>query len=201
MLKFGQKEFPAKGFYGQRHISDMFTTDINKVVISDKVPLNNGKDCRYIVGYKHDNALIPLFIKMPKNIFCHGVSQYDKSSAYTMSFKASEEKEWVAQYKNIWNEFESQLFEKMATELIKREDRYVHGKLKTCKERIKTNFHGQNVPYDMHCNETLVLKINPVYKQGKNYHPQAYVEECKYTIAEKEQCNMLSDNDDGFFEV
>ena len=157
MLKFGQKEFPAKGFYGQRHISDMFTTDINKVVISDKVPLNNGKDCRYIVGYKHDNALIPLFIKMPKNIFCHGVSQYDK--------------------------------------------RYFHGKLKTCKERIKTNFHGQNVPYDMHYNEMLVLKINPVYKQDKNYHPQAYVEECKYTIAEKEQCNMLSDNDDGFFEV
>ena len=65
MLKFGRKEFPAKGFYGQRHITDIFTTDINKVVISDKVPLNNGKDRRYIVGYKHDKALIPLFIKMP----------------------------------------------------------------------------------------------------------------------------------------
>ena len=52
----------------------------------------------------------------------------------------------------------------------------------------------------MYCNATAVLKIDSVYKQGKNYHPQVYVEECKYTDAGDRQCNMLSD-DDGFFEV
>ena len=201
MLKFGQKEVTTKDFYGQRQITDIFTIDVNKVVASDKVSCNNGKDCRYIVGYQVDGGLIPLFIKTPKNIFSYGVSQYDKNSAYTMSFNVSEEKEWVSQYKKIWNEVESQLFEKMATEPIKREGSYVNGKLKTWKERIKTNFHGQDVPYNMHCNATAVLKIDSVYKQGKNYHPQVYVEECKYTDAEKQQCNMLSDDDDGFFEV
>ena len=30
-----------------------------------------------------------------------------------------------------------------------------------------------------------VLKIDSVYKQGKSYYPQAYVEECKYNNAEK----------------
>ena len=71
------------------------------------------------------------------------------------------------------------------------------------KERIKTNFHGPDVPYDMYCNATAVLKIDSVYKQGKNYYPQVYVEEYKYTVAENRQCNRLSndDNDDGFFEV
>ena len=70
------------------------------------------------------------------------------------------------------------------------------------KECIKTNFHGQNVPYDMYCNATAVLKIDSIYKQGKNYQPQVYVEECKYTDAENRQCNMLSDDDDDeFFEV
>ena len=87
----------------------------------------------------------------------------------------------MSQYKKIWNEVESQLFEKLATEPIK--GKYVYGKLKTWKERIKTNFHGQDVPYDMYCNATAVLKIDSVYKQGKNYHPQTYVEECKYTDA------------------
>ena len=96
-----------------------------------------------------------------------------------MSFNVSEAKEWVSQYKKIWNEVESQLFEKMVTEPIKREARYVSGKLKMWKERIKTNFHGQDVPYDMYCNATAVLKIDSVYKQAKNYHPQVYVEECK----------------------
>ena len=148
-------------------------------------------------------ALVPLFIKTPKNIFSYGVSQYDKNSAYTMSFNVSEAKEWVSQYKKIWNEVESQLFEKMATEPIKGETKYVHGKFKMWKGRVKKNFHGQDVPYNMHCNATVVLKIDSVYKQGKNYHSQVYVEEFRYTNAEKQQRNMLSDNDDndGFFEV
>ena len=118
-----------------------------------------------------------------------------------MSFNASEEKEWASQYKKIWNETESEFFEKNATEPIKREGRYVNGKLKTWKEHIKANFHSQDVPYNMHCNATAVLKIDSVYKQGKNYHPQVYVEECKYTDAENQQCSMLSDDDDGFFDV
>ena len=123
------------------------------------MPCNNGKDCCYIiVGYEADGALIPLFIKTPKNLFSYGVSQYDKNFTYTMSFNVSGEKEQVAQYKNIWNEVESQLFEKLATEPIKGKSRYIHGKLKTWKEFIKTNVHGQDVPYDMSCNATPVLK-------------------------------------------
>ena len=51
----------------------------------------------------------------------------------------------MSQYKKIWNEVESQLLEKLATEPITREGRYVNGKLKTWKERIKTSFFGQDV--------------------------------------------------------
>ena len=52
----------------------------------------------------------------------------------------------------------------------------------------------------MYCNARAVLKIDSVYKQGKNYRPQTYVEGCKYTDAETKQYSMLSD-DDGFSEV
>ena len=103
--------------------------DVNQLVVSAKVPCSNGKDCRYIVGYQIDEALIPLFIKMPKNCFSYGVSQQDRNSAYTMSFNVFKEKEWISQYKKIWNEVGSQLFEKLATEPIKGDD--VRGKLKT----------------------------------------------------------------------
>ena len=193
------KEVTTKDFYGQRQITDIFMIDINKVVVSDKVPCNNGKDCRYIVSYHVDGALVPLLLR---HLNGYVISQYDKSSAYTMPFNVSEEKRWVSQYKKIWYEVDSQLFEPLATGPIKREGRYVNDKLKTLKECIKTNFHCQDVPYDMHCNATAVLRIDSVYKQGKNYHHQVYVEECKYTDAEKQQSSMLSDDDDhGFFEV
>ena len=93
MLKLGQKEVTTKDFYDQRQITDIFAIDVNKVVVSDKMSSNNGKDCRYVVGYQVNGALMPLFIKAPKNIFSYGVSQYDKSCAYTISFNLSEEQE------------------------------------------------------------------------------------------------------------
>ena len=74
--------------------------------------------------------------------------------------------------------------------------------METWTELIETNFYGQDVPYDMYCNATAVLKTDSVYKEGKNYHPQAYVEKCKYTDSEKQQCKMLNnDDDDEFFVV
>ena len=86
MFKFDQIEVIQKEFNRQRQISDIFTIDVNKVVLSEKVPCNNGKDHRYIIGYKdHEETIIPLFIKTPKIIFIYGVSQYDKNSAYKMT--------------------------------------------------------------------------------------------------------------------
>ena len=73
MLKFGQKEVKTKDFYRKRQITDLLTIDVNKVMIADKVPCSNGKDCRYIVGYQVDKTLIPLFIKAPKNTFSYAV--------------------------------------------------------------------------------------------------------------------------------
>ena len=129
MLKFGQKEVTTKDLHRQKQIPNTFTIDVSKVVISDKVPCNNEKDSRYIVDYQVNGAQATMFMKTPKNGFSYGVSEYDKNSAYTMSFNVSEEKEWVSQYKKIWNEVESQLFEKLATEPIR--GNHVSGKLKT----------------------------------------------------------------------
>ena len=52
--------------------------------------------------------------------------------------------------------------------------------------------YGEDVPHNMYCILTVVSKINSVYKRRKNYHTQAYVEECKYTDPEGQHCSMLS---------
>ena len=67
---------------------------------------------------------------------------------------------------------------------IKGEGKYMHSKIKTWKERIKTNFRDQDVLYDMYCKAKVLLKNEIVYKQNKSYHPQVNVEECKNTDAE-----------------
>ena len=107
----------------------------------------------------------------------------------------------MSQYRKIWNKVKLQLFEKPTTGPSKNNN--VYRKLIIWKKHINISFHGQDIPQDIYCNATPVLKIDSVYKQGKNYYPQIYVEECKYTDSENRQCNMLSDaeNDDGFFGV
>ena len=57
MFKLGQKEVTAKDFYRQRQITDIFTIDVNNVMVSDKVSCNIEKGCRYIVGYQVNEAL------------------------------------------------------------------------------------------------------------------------------------------------
>ena len=93
-MKFSQKGVTTKDFYGRRQITDLFTIGVNNLVVSDKVSCNNGKNYRYIVAYQVDGALIPLFIKTPKDIFSYGVSQYDKNSAYAMLFNVCEVEAW-----------------------------------------------------------------------------------------------------------
>ena len=63
---------------------------------------------------------------------------------------------------------------KLTTQPVERKGRCMHGKLKMWKECIKTNFHGQDVSYDMFCKAAAILKIDSVCKQDKN-HPQVYV--------------------------
>ena len=94
------------------------TVDVNKAVVSNRLPCNNGKDWRYIVGYQVDGeTIMPLFTTTSTNTCSCGESQYGKNSAYTMSFNVSEVPEWMFHYQNIWNEVELQFFEKLAKSL------------------------------------------------------------------------------------
>lgn len=57
-FKIGEKEITFKDFHKQRQVINIFTIDINKVILSDRAPCNNGKDCRYIAGYQKEGETI-----------------------------------------------------------------------------------------------------------------------------------------------
>ena len=97
----------------QVQVTDTFTMDVKKMLVSDKVSGNNRKNWQYIAGYQVDGeTIILLLIKTPNNIFSCGISQYDKNSAYVMSFNISERPGSVVHCQNIWTKVELQLFEK-----------------------------------------------------------------------------------------
>ena len=106
-----------------------------------------------------------------------------------MSFNVSEEKAWKAQNEKIWNEVESQLFEKTAKMVTDKRRRQVRlWQVENVEKTHKDQFSWSRRSMQFNCNAVAVLKIDSVYKQGKSYDPQVYVEECKYTDTEKRQC-------------
>ena len=83
-LKFGQVIVANKEFYKVKEITGLTSLNLDNVVVSEAIPANGGKDQKFIVGYQKENAIIPLLVKTPKNIFSTGVTQYNEKSTYTM---------------------------------------------------------------------------------------------------------------------
>ena len=65
-FKFGQVNVSSKDFYKRKQFTDLFSLDYDKVVVSDPIQYNNGKDKRYVIRYGTSNDIIPLYIKTPK---------------------------------------------------------------------------------------------------------------------------------------
>ena len=72
-FKFGQVIVSSKDFYKRKQITDLFSLDYEKVMVSE--PIQCGKDKRYDIGYETSNGIIPLYIKTPQNVFSNGVMQ------------------------------------------------------------------------------------------------------------------------------
>ena len=194
-FKFGQVSVSSKDFYKRKQFTDLFSLDYDKVVVSDPIQCNNGKDKRYVIGYETSNGIIPLYVKTPKNVFSNGVRQYSENSAYMMSFDLDAHKDWVEKYKLVWDRAEQQIFQRLTKDPVNK-DHYVNGQLKTWKEKITTNFHGKSVPHEERCEATAILKVDSLYSQGKNFYLQAYLEECKYLENDTQTCTLLSDSED-----
>ena len=122
-------------------------------------------------GMKMVTKIVPLYIKTPPKVFSYGVSQYSKNSAWKMGFNLKDHEEWVNDYRKIWKAVEEQLFVTFTSEPLK-EGCYLNAKLNVYKDKIRTNFHGEEIPYNQYCKATAVLKVKLVYKQGSNYYPQ-----------------------------
>ena len=74
-------------------------------------------------------------------------------------------------------------------------EKYVKTKIKSYKRKINTNFHNDKISKeDSHCACLSVILIDSVLKMSKNYYPQAFVEECKYIVKEKEVTGHITED-------
>ena len=74
-------------------------------------------------------------------------------------------------------------------------EKYLKAKIKSCKEKINTNFHDNKIPKNSSQFICLsVILINSVFRTGKNYYPQVFLEKCKYVVKEKKIPKYIIDD-------
>ena len=83
IINFDDKKISKSNFYKNKKIFNIYDLDVNKILVSKKEPYGTKNSLKYFIGYNDDDAIRPLFIKLPQMIGY--VKHFDSNK--TMSFK------------------------------------------------------------------------------------------------------------------
>ena len=89
IIKFDDTKIKKYKFYQQKSTISIENIDINKILVSNEVPLGK-KDCKYFIGYKDAKIIKPLCIFFPK------------VTAYKRSFDKNKCMSFSEKYLKIW---------------------------------------------------------------------------------------------------
>ena len=117
----------------------------------------------------------------------------DFDESKNMSFLIKDD-ELLEKYNDILEKFKNNLKNEFDSEPVYNE-KYLNTKIKSCNGKINTNFHNNRIPKEgSQCICLSVILINSVFRIGKNYYPQVFLEECKYVVKEKKIPKYLIDD-------
>ena len=110
-----------------------------------------------------------------------GFIKYFENGGKNMSFMIEDDSVLI-KYNEIWNKIKKTLNIKFHSMSLY-DEKYVKAKVKEFSDVVNTNFCGDKVPKGGVCHTCIACKsIDSVMKMEKKYHPQIYLEECKYNI-------------------
>ena len=73
--------------------------------------------------------------------------------------------------------------------------KYLKAKIKSYNGKSRTNFHSNKIPKEDSQYICLsVILIDSVFRKGKNYYQQVFLEECRYVVKEKKIPKYIIDN-------
>ena len=225
-IKFGDKEFNKKDFYSSEQAIPLYSVDVDKVVVSNKLEINE-TTWKSICGYSNNSleTIQPLCVILPQ---MNGYIKYFDNGNKNMSFVTEDEKIYN-KYNEIWEVIRKLLKVKYAADPIQ-DGKYIVAKLKIFDKVNKTIFNNYTVKptsetsslehikkrdynsislekHTYNCiaaiNIDSVLKIDTAKSEAttnnKKAYPQAYLEQCKYKLKKEKVVNFVDDEiiDDG----
>ena len=97
ILKFNNIVLNKKTFHKLKEAIDLFSVNIDRIVVSEKFKHNN-KGFKYFIGYLEDELVKPLCIILPQ---MSGYIKYFENGSKNMSFLIKDDEVWD-KYNEIW---------------------------------------------------------------------------------------------------
>ena len=93
--------------------------------------------------------------------------------------------ELFEKFNEIWENVKNSIRKEFESKLVYNE-KYLKAKTKSYNGKINTNFQNNKIPREGSQFICLsVILIDSVFRTGKHYYPQVFLEECKYVVKEK----------------
>ena len=183
-IKFNNISLNKKEFHKFKEPVDLFSVNLDQIVVSDKFEQNK-KVFKHFIGYQKGKIVKPLCIILPQ---MSGYIKYFKNSTKNMSFLIKDNEVWD-KYDKIWGVIKDKLSIKCHSEPVYK-CKYLKAKLREFDSVIKTNFLGNGIPKEnMHYTRIACVTVDSVLRINKKNHSEVYLEECKYKV---KKCKCLN---------
>ena len=166
--------------------------EINKILVSKAESYGTKNSLKYFIEYNDDDAIRPLFIKLPKMIGY--VKHFDSNKA--MSFKVINKKP-LKECTKIWEKVSNLMNITFDSEPVCGDnDKYIKTKIKLYGNTVNTNFQKktkkrkkENASY--RCLSLIML--DSVIRANKKHYPQTLLEQCKHVIRKNKMEDLIND--------
>ena len=100
----------------------------------------------------------------------------------------------LEKYNEIWDKFSYTIGKEFDSNPVYNK-KYLRAKIKSYNGKTNTNFHNNELPKEVAQFACLqVISIDSSFRTGEKYHPQVFLEECKYIIKERRIHNYITDD-------
>ena len=160
---------------------------LKKVVVSNKVSFVK-IGLKYFIGYKNDKKIRPLCIFLPKMSACR--TDFDETKYISFFIR---DDELLEKYNDIWEQVKNSIRKEFESETVYNE-KYLKAKIKSYNAKINTNFRNNKIPKEgSQCIFLSVIFIDSIFRTGKNYYTQVFLEVCKFVVKEKKVPEYITD--------
>ena len=162
-LRFNNIKLNKKEFHKSKEPIDLFSVDLDQIVVSDKFK-HNDEGLKYFIGYQKGENVKPLCIILPQ---MDGYIKYFDNGGKNMSFMIKDDEVWD-KYDKICNVIKDKVGITFHSEPVY-EYKYLRTKVREFDGVIKANFLGNGVPKEnMYYTCFACITIDSVMKADKN---------------------------------